>query len=151
MSAETLIAQARLALKDVPRMRLGTLVVPRRILAIARAPRITPTGEAWHLGVLLVGEHEVWSTGDIVRAHDEVRRGYTAESQRERAALAAAAFRGGFAEGESVHLGWRPINLAAPDEPLALIEGVPHVRWSTAGGYRPLDEYLRERISLAIG
>lgn len=151
MNIETLFAEARVALKDVPRMRLGTLVAPRRILGFARAPRITPVGAAWHLGVLLVGEHEVWSTGDIVRAHDEVRRGYTAESQRERAALSAAAFRGGFAEGESVHLGWKPLDLGVPTEPLAMIDGVASVRWSAVGGYRPLADYLNDRISLILG
>ncbi len=102
-----LFDDARTRLAGLPRERLGRSVPARRILGIARAPRIVPVGEAWHLGVLLLTDDAVLATGDIVRARFEVRRGYAAQSQRERAELAAAAFRGGFAEGEPVHVGWR--------------------------------------------
>jgi hypothetical protein len=134
--------------------RLGELVPERRVLGIARPARITPWGRAWHLGVLLIGENgEVFETGEIVRARTEARRGYTAESQRKRAALAAAARRGGFAEGEVVHIGWRELDLAAVDRgeasgPLAVRDGEVVVRWSHTGGVVPLAGYLDERIEL---
>ncbi|WP_244632105.1 MULTISPECIES: hypothetical protein [unclassified Microbacterium] len=35
--------------------------------------------------------------------------------------------------------------------PLALVDGVPSVRWSAAGGYMPLEAYLRERVALLRG
>jgi len=148
-----LFDDARTRLAGLPRERLARSVPARRILGIARAPRIVPVGEAWHLGVLLLTDDAVLATGDIVRARFEVRRGYAAQSQRERAELAAAAFRGGFAEGEPVHVGWRPLDLAAvaggePSGPLALQGDVPSVRWSAAGGYRALEGYLAERIEL---
>ena len=91
---------------DAPREALGELIVPRQVLGIGRSPRIVRRGAAWHLGVLLVTDEAVLATGDIVRARQEARRGFAAESQRQRAELAAAARRGGFAEGESVHIGW---------------------------------------------
>ena len=84
--------------------------MPRRVLGIARSPRIVRVGAAWHLGVLLLGDDAVLATGDIVRARQEAPRGFTAESQRQRAELAAAARRGGFAEGETVHIGWRMLD-----------------------------------------
>jgi hypothetical protein len=101
--------------------------------------------------VLLVIDDGVLATGDIVRSHEEVRRGFAAESQRRRAELSAAAARGGVPEGETVHIGWHPIDLAALDaasSPLAVRGGEALVRWSAAGGYQPLARYLEERIEL---
>lgn len=155
MTTRELLDAARERLRAAPREALGEVVEPRRILGVARAPRILRRGEAWHLGVLLLANDAVLATGDIVRARHEARRGYTAESQRRRAELAAAARRGGFAEGEVVHIGWRMLDADAVDRgeasgPLAMMEGVVSVRWSAAGGFVPLERYLDERIGLLI-
>ncbi|WP_295790811.1 glutaminase [uncultured Microbacterium sp.] len=146
-----LLQEARERLADAPRERIGDLQEGRRLLGIPRASRIAPRGTAWHLGVLLLTDEDVLSTGDIVRARAEVRRGFAAESQRRRAELAAAAARGGVPEGETVHIGWRALDLDALDTrsaPLAVRDGEVLVRWSTAGGYMPLARYLDERIEL---
>lgn len=155
MTVARLLDEARARLADAPREGLGELVEPRRILGLARAPRIVPRGSAWHLGVLLLTDDAVLATGDILRARTEARRGYTAESQRRRAELAAAARRGGFGEGATVHVGWRMLDPDAVGRgeasgPLALVDGVPSVRWSASGGYQPLDRYLDERIGLLL-
>ncbi|MFS0854013.1 glutaminase [Microbacterium sp. 179-I 3D4 NHS] len=118
-----------------------------------RGRRIVRVGAAWHLGVLLLTDTHALATAEVLRAADPGRRGYTAESARERAARRAEALRGGFGEGEVVHVGWSVIDVQAVDAggssgPLALIDGVPSVRWSTAGGYMPLETYLRERVAL---
>ena len=52
-----------------------------------------------------------------------------------------------------MHVGWSVIDVDGVDAggssgPLALIDGVPSVRWSTAGGFMPLEAYLRERVAL---
>ncbi|MDL9978507.1 glutaminase [Microbacterium candidum] len=149
-----LMADAIGRLSGAPRERLGALEPERRILGIPRAARIRPAGDAWHLGVLLLTpDMALLETGEIVRARTEARRGYTAESQRQRAALAAAARRGGFAEGETVHVGWSVIDVDAvargeASGPLALRDGVPMVRWSHSTGFVPLAGYLDERIEL---
>jgi len=143
-------ARASLAAAGAPREALGELVVPRRILGVARAPRIERRGAAWHLGALLLTDDAVLATGDIVRARQEARRGYTAESQRQRSELAAAARRGGFAEGETVHLGWRLLPPDASEAPLTLHDGIPSIRWSAAGVPMPLDAYLAERVALLL-
>lgn len=156
MRTVELLAAARSQLAGAaPREALGELVVPRRILGMSRAPRVERRGSAWHLGVLLLTDDGVLATGDIVRALQDARRGYTAESQRQRAELAAAAARGGFAEGETVHIGWRMLQPDAVDRgeasgPLILAAGVPSVRWSVAGGLMPLEAYLAERIGLLL-
>ncbi|GAA5093068.1 hypothetical protein GCM10025760_22660 [Microbacterium yannicii] len=155
MSTAALFDAARARLAAAPREALGELVVPRRILGVARAPRVERRGEAWHLGVLLLTDDAVLATGEIVRAREEARRGYTAESQRRRAELAAAARRGGFAEGETVHLGWRMLQPAVVDAgsesgPLAVVGGVPSVRWSSAGGLMTLEAYLADRVALLL-
>jgi hypothetical protein len=146
-----LLQRARHRLRPLPREALGELQVRPRILGIPRAPRIVPVAEAWHVGILLLTDDDVRVTGRVVRARAEVRRGYTAESQRARADLAAAARRGGFAEGQSVHIDWLTLDLRELTErtsPLAVQAGVPMIRWSAAGGYTPLAGYLDERISL---
>jgi hypothetical protein len=153
VSTTAVLEAARVRLTGAPREALGELVVPRRVLGLGRSPRIVRRGEAWHLGVLLLTDDAVLATGDIVRAREEVRRGFTAESQRRRAELAAAARRGGIAEGEVVHVGWERLDVEAVDQgaasgPLALREGMPSVRWSAAGGHVPLAAYLDERIEL---
>jgi hypothetical protein len=154
-----IVAAAVQRLNGVPQERLGEVVPVRRVLGIARAARITPRGSAWHLGVLLIADDgRVFETGEIVRAREEVRRGFAAESQRQRAAFAAAARRGGFAEGETVHLGWHELDLGLLEGgvlegggaagPLALRDGEAVVRWSHSGGFVPLESYLDERIEL---
>lgn len=155
MTTAELLDRARAQLAGAPREALGELVVPRRILGVSRPPRIEPRGTAWHLGVLLLADDAVCATGNVVRARAEARRGYTAESQRHRAELAAAARRGGFAEGETVHIGWRMLRPDAVDRgeasgPLISDDGVPSIRWSTSGGLMPLEAYLSERVALLL-
>lgn len=155
MTTAALIADARTRLAGAPREALGTLVEPRRVLGIARAPRIVPAGDAWHLGAILLADDAVLSVGEILRARMESVRGYTAESQRRRDALAAAAVRGGFPEGATVHLGWHELDLDAVDRgeasgPLAQLDGAPGIRWSPTGGLAPLARYLDERIALLL-
>lgn len=151
--ATSLIDAARARLTGIPRERLGEWATPRKVLGIGRAPRIVPVGDAWHLGVLLIGTDAVAATGEVLRARTEAIRGFTAESQRARAALAAAARRGGFAEGETLHLGWEPVDLAVVDAggssgPLSMVAGIPQIRWSKGGGIRPFSDYLDEQIAL---
>ncbi|KSU56448.1 hypothetical protein [Microbacterium enclense] len=148
---EQLLSAARARLGETPRERIGELQEGRRLLGIPRPARIVARGTAWHLGVLLLTDDGVLATGDIVRSRAEVRRGFAAESQRRRAELAAAAARGGVPEGETVHIGWHPIDparLDAASSPLAVRGDDALVRWSAAGGYMPLERYLDERIDL---
>lgn len=152
-SIAALFADARARLAQAPTEALGELSLGRRILGLSRAPRIVPRGRAWHLGVLLLTPDAVLATGDIVSSHEEVRRGFTAESQRRRAELAAAAFRGGFAEGTPVHFGWRAVDLdaiGATGGPLVTQDGAFGVRWSAAGAIAPLAGYLDDRIDLLL-
>lgn len=151
--ATTILGAARTRLEGSPRERLGEWAASRKLLGIGRAPRIVSVGEAWHLGVLLIGMDAVAATGDVLRARADAIRGFTSESQRARADIAAAARRGGFAEGETLHLGWTPIDLDAVDAggssgPLSVVGGIPHVRWSAGGGTRPLADYLDEQLTL---
>lgn len=148
-----LFADARASLRDAPRAVLGQWSTPRAVLGVKRAPRIVDVGRAWHVGRLLLTDDAVLAVGEIIRAQDPGRRGYTAESARERAAVRAAAVLGHIPEGTVVHVGWDVVDLAAvaageASGPLALADGVPMIRWSAAGGLTPLAPYLRERIDL---
>lgn len=153
-TASELVSAARERLAGQAVERLGDWAHSRKLLGFGRAPRIVPVGAAWHVGVLLLTDDGVLATGEILRAREEAIRGFVAESQRQRAAVAAAAFRGGFAEGETVHLGAVPIDLAAVDAggesgPLSVAgDGTVLVQWSAAGATRPLAGYLDEQISL---
>jgi hypothetical protein len=154
--ARTLLnaARARLAAAGAPRERLGELVRPR-VLAGLRSPKIVPRDDVWRVGVLLVGERDVYAAGNVVRAGDPGRRGFASDAARIRAQVAAAATRGGFGDGETVHLDWRVLDLSALERgeaagPLALVDGTPSVRWSPAAGLVPLAGYLDERIALLL-
>jgi len=148
-----LFAAARARLQGRPRVRLGEWSASRRVFGIGRAPRIVPAGEAWQVGVLLIGDDRVFQVGEVLRARHDAIRGFTAESQRARSDRAAAAHRGGFAEGEVLHLGWAELDIAAVDrgEPSGILSspgGVPHIRWSAGGAVRPLAAYLDDQLSL---
>ena len=152
-TTDAILSAARERLAGSPRERLGDWAASRRLLGLGRAPRIVPVTDAWHVGVLLIGDDRVFATGEILRARHDAVRGYTAESQRARSDRAAAAHRGGFAEGEVVHLGWEELDPAAVDRGersgiLSLAAGVPHVRWSASGATRALAEYLDDLLSL---
>ena len=147
-------ARARLVAATVPRERLGEVVRPR-VLAGLRSPKIVPRAEAWRLGVLLIGERDVYAAGNVVRAGDPGRRGFASDAARARAEVAAAATRGGFGDGETVHLDRKILDLSAlargqATGPLALVDGIPSVRWSPAAGFVPLAGYLDERIALLL-
>ena len=150
-TASALPTQAVQELVGAPREGLGEEKDSRW-----RGRRIVRVGEAWHLGVILLTDTHALATAEVLRAADPGRRGYTAESARARAERRALALRGGFHEGDVVHVGWSVIDVDAVDAggssgPLALLDGVPSVRWSQAGGFMPLDAYLRERIPLLRG
>ena len=150
-TASEMLDEARIALAGAPREGLGEERTSRW-----RGRRIVPVGAAWHLGVLLLTETHVLATAEVLRAADPGRRGYTAESARARAARREEALRGGFAEGEVVHVGWSVIDVAAVEAggssgPLAMVDAVVSVHWSTAGGYMPLAAYLKERVELRRG
>lgn len=152
---DSLLDDARVALLSAPRERLGAWRTPRKFLGLGADPKIVPVAQAWNLGRLLLLDDAVAGVGEILRARDLGRRGYTAESARARAALAAAALRGGFHPGEVVHVDWEIVDVPAVvrgDEggPLRVVDGVPMIRWSAAGALMPLEAYLRERVELLL-
>jgi len=153
---ESLFDEARRRLAPLPREALGRLVLPGGLRrALGGQPRIVPDGEAWRVGVLLIGDDAVFGVGDVLRAAPERRRGFTAESARRRAEAAAMCMRGGFAEGTTVNVDHVPIDLAAVaaggrSGPIAGGDVVT-VRWTAAGATMPLEAYLRERIDMLLG
>ncbi|WP_052460732.1 hypothetical protein [Microbacterium gorillae] len=152
----SLLTDARSRLRDVARETLGEWRTPRRVLGFSAAPRIVSVGTAWHVGALLIGDDQVFSVGEITRAAEAVRRGYTAESARERADVRAAAVRGRIEPGTVVHLGWQVLDLSAlaaggSSGPLSLSDGVPMIQWSRTGSPTALEPYLEERIALLHG
>lgn len=155
----TLVEDVRARLAGSPSERLGVTRAARRVLGIPRAERIVPGDAVWHLGAVLVrcdgpAAEGLLATGEILRAREEVRRGFTAESQRARAARAAAARRGGFAEGETAHVDAVPIDPGAlvasgASGPVGVApDGALLLRWSRTGAAVPLRPYLDERIDL---
>lgn len=166
---EPLLQDARARLTGVPRVPLGRLADPPRLLSAFVGTRIVPDGSVWPLGVLLLGVDQhgadgLWATGEVVRARPEDRRGYPAESARRRGELAVAASRGGFADGVAVQLPAMRIEVGALEHghqrqhqhqpeaagPLGFVDGVISVRWSPAAPLTPLAAYLDERIRLLL-
>ena len=143
MSASALLHDARRQLAGVPKEGLGEEKHSR-----FRGDRIVRIGEAWHVGVLLLTDDAALATAEVLRAADAGRRGYTAESARVRAARREWALRGGFDEGEVAHVGWSVIDVDAVDAggssgPLAMVDGVVQVKWSSAGSAKENRHSLR--------
>jgi len=147
-------ARARLA--SAPQEALGAVSEPGRLRALlGSGTRIVRRGSAWRLGVLLVSADAVYAVGEVLRAGDPGRRGYAAESARHRAELRAMALRGGFAPGETVHLGFEELDLAAvaaggASGPLSRGDGRALIRWSAGGAPMPLSAYVDERVALLL-
>lgn len=146
-------ARRRLRETGVPTQALGEIIVPRRFLGLSRSLRIEPRGRAWHLGALLLGDTQLYAAGEVIRAADDGRRGYTSELARMRSEAAVAAVRGGFPEGETIHLAWRGIDLddvldGGRDDLVFMADGELRIRWSRQGAPVPLAAYVGERVEL---
>ncbi|PFG20834.1 hypothetical protein ATL40_2449 [Serinibacter salmoneus] len=134
-------AASRLESAGIAPETLGTYQPEARRFGIGRRERITPAGEAWRLGaLLLLPSGRAAGIGEVIVAQEERRRGFTAESARRRAELGEAAVRGGIAPGRTVHLGWRVI------DPAHAV-----VTWSAGAPPIPILDYLRERLETVLG
>ena len=137
---------------------LAEYVPERRTLGIPRAARMMPIGRVWRLGVLLVGaDGQLFATGRVGRAERPVRRSTPAASIAEQRAFAAAAVKGGFAEGETVNFGAVPVDPAELEAsgasgPVVVVGDALFVRWSPAqpDALTPLDRYLADRVELLV-
>lgn len=118
-----------------------------------RGRRLTPTGRAWRLGVLLIDrDAHLYETGELTRALEPPRSTATksdaAEARRE---LRHIASRGNFAEGEVVNFGYTTIDLSAlPSGPLTEVDDAVFVRWNGTDSI-PLATYLTDRVNLLTG
>lgn len=149
---------------------LARFVPARRVLGIIpRRERVRATGEGWRLGTLIItSDGELVIDATTTRSRRPERVGYTAESARERDALRHAAYRGGFVEGVTVHVGGRVVDGYEPGAgcssdasssaagelgPLVLRPDTVAVRWAAgtpAAAAIPLDRYLAEHAALLI-
>jgi hypothetical protein len=124
---------------------------PRRILP--SAPTLEPVGRAWRLGDLLLSEDgRLWAVDRVTRATPP--KDFSSDKTiagEERRELQRAAAQGRFEPGDVVNVGFSAVNPEAPDAmgPLAMVDGVPHVRTGPRAS-RPLEAYLRERAELLI-
>ncbi len=142
---------------------LAEYVPSRRVLGIAKAPRMTVIGPVWRLGVLLLdAEGRLYAAGRVIRAERAVRKSITAESVAEQRAFRAAAVKGGIPEGATVDFDATPIELdadalvaGATSGPLVVTagaDGTPQlaVRWNPSrdDALIPFEAYLAERVDL---
>ena len=108
--------------------------------------------------LLLDRDGELRQEGLTTRAVPPGRTQYQSESAEIRRAYRDAAFRGRFAEGETVNFDATPIPLdvaalRATSAALFLRDDQPFVRWSATvddAGAIPLASYLRDRVDLLV-
>jgi hypothetical protein len=138
---------------------LAEFVPARRVLGLQRPAAMRPLGRVWRLGVFLLGaDGTLRATGGITRAVEPGHPGHVAASIEDRREHRAAAFRGPFPRGETVHYDAPVIPLDAERlrsaaGPLFLRDGRPVVRWSPSadeGSAVALEGYLRERADLLL-
>ncbi len=133
----------------------------RRMLVFPRRARMRPVGQVWRLGSLLLDTTGgLWAAGRATRAAERGRLGYQSVSREERRDLAAAALRGGYAEGAAVNFDARPLPLdetslreLASGAPIGWADGEIRVRWranAPLDGAPTLAQYLGERAELLV-
>jgi len=128
----------------------------RRLLVFTKEAVMVPRGRVWRLGVFLLGrDGTLYQTGSLTRRQAPGRPAYQSVSAEERRAYRAAAFRGHFAEGESVNYGAHEIALEAESlrsstGPLFLRDGEALVRWSSTAPDAVVEfgRYLDDRVGL---
>jgi hypothetical protein len=149
-------AVATLDAAGVPDEALADYVTPRRVLFVTRAPVLVPRGRVWPLGVLLLGrDGGLHATGTITRAVPAGYPGYQSPGVEVRRGYRAAAFKGDFAEGDTVNFDTTAIDLDrldAASAPLLVDDGRVLVRWNATfpTQTRGLDVYLDDRVSLLV-
>ena len=123
----------------------------RRVFGVARPPVIEASGRAWRLGALLLDrEGRLYAVGRVTRALEprDFNSDKTVAGEARRDEQRAAA-RGSFTRGETVNFDVRPLDTAAPEAPLAIVEGELTV---VDGAVRmPLERYLTDRAELLAG
>ena len=173
VSTETreLIASAanRLLAAGANPEQLALSTPARRLLGLfPLSSSFKKAGEGFLLGALVVTtQGDVFEPGLIIRASLKVLPGHQAQSAQERLELRRILLAAKFPEDSAVLIDPRPLPIDDLDElaeekgPLVLrqivIDGIPTqqllVRWmSTASdsALRPLEDYLNERVELAI-
>lgn len=165
-------AAARLAAAGARTEALAEYEAPGRVMLIPRAERLRPVGRVWRLGVILLGvtgdrtdgrdEHgadappAVYSTGSVTRSHEPGRPTYQAASAERRRQLRVAAYRGHFAQGETVNYDAVPIaldeSLVGSSGVLTVVDGCALVRWSPTDpeATTDFDAYLADRVGLLV-
>lgn len=130
-----------------------------RRLGVPRRARLRRLGSVWRLGVLLLdAQGTVYATGTVTRSAPPGHPGHAAASVEARREVRAAAFRGPFASGETVHFDAPEIDLApealrCATGPLFLRGDRVLVRWSASAdddSARELGGYLAERVELLV-
>lgn len=148
----TRAAAARLADAGARTETLAELMVPKRMLGVARPAVLRPVGRVWRLGVLLLdADGGLLATGSIIRVAEPGHHRNVSNLSEERRELRAAALRGRIPVGETVVYDAAPIALTreslSAGGPLLLTDAGLRVRWSTAAT-TPFDAYLDERVEL---
>lgn len=146
--------------------RLAEYVPPRRAFLRTRPATMTPVGEVWRLGSLLLADGDaahparLFALGHATRAAERGRPNYQDLAREERREIAAAALRGGYPAGTPVNYGAAPLGLTAeglaalgPDAPIGIADGEVRVRWRAGAplaGAATLSAFLAERVSLLV-
>lgn len=120
-----------------------------------------PLAEGWRLGSLLLDTAGgLWAAGRATRAAERGRIGYQSLSREDRRDLAAAALRGGYPVGTTVHFDAHPLRLDEASvrsfdgaTQIGWVDGQVRVRWHVGApltGAPTLEQYLSERVGLLI-
>lgn len=150
-------AVERLAAAEAPDEALARFVAARRRFLIPRRAEFVPVGRVWHLGVFLIDRAgALYRTGTTTRAVPPGHPGHQSVSAEVRREYRAAAFRGPFAEGETINFDASPISmdvsaLRSSPGPLFIEGDRALVLWNpaaTAETAIPFPDYLAERVEL---
>lgn len=137
---------------------LAEFVPAERKLLWRKAATMREVGEVWRIGpILLDAEGNLHSAGRATRAAERPRPDFQSLSREERRDLAAAALKGGFAEGTAVDFDAVPILLDGSDppadSPVRIAGGAYRVKWHPSAPLETaptLAAFLDDRVGLLV-
>ncbi len=116
-----------------------------------RGTRMVAAGEVWRLGALcLDAVGRVYATGEVLVVTRPTHPNHRSATALRRNELRQLAVKSGIREGTAIVLDARPLDLDAPEPPLAATDAGLAVEWTPGAVPTPLADYLDERAELLL-
>jgi hypothetical protein len=114
--------------------------------------KLRAVGAVWRVGVLcLSADGAVFATGEVIIVTEPTHPNFRSQVAVERNELRGLLRRAGVPVGATAVVDATPLDLEAPESPLAATDDGLAVEWTAGGSPIPFAAYLTERVELLAG